>query len=136
MATFDHPTNPPIPGPRHPACGLDHLDRAIPGPRHPAWCDSLHCERTETDIRHSSAPVRWETCDARFTLTLLRSDELAFPETWGGAPELRLEVDCRTLVGEPVTVHLPMPELRGTVARLAEQLRRGELGAAELAGVA
>jgi hypothetical protein len=95
---------------------------AAPLPPCPGWCDPQLCERTESDVNHTSRQVVWEGCDARVTLTLVRADEFGFAHEWGGDPELALSVESKTVQCEPVTVYLGVDELPGLIGELIEQL--------------
>jgi hypothetical protein len=90
----------------------------VPAPRHPDWCDPHCCERTESDVNHTSRPVELATCDARFSLALVRADEDDFPAQRSAPPELALTVEPTTVVGDPVLVYLGADELPGLIDAL------------------
>jgi hypothetical protein len=96
----------------------------VPAPRHPDWCSPTHCERTGGDVNHTSRPVVWEGCDARFTLGLVRAEEDDFPAQRCGPPELALTVESATVAGAPVGVYLGVDELPGLIAELSAHYHR------------
>jgi hypothetical protein len=96
----------------------------VPAPRHPDWCSPSHCERTESDVNHTSRPVELATCDARFSLALVRAEEDDFPAQRSEAPELALTVEPTTVVGDPVLVYLGADELPGLIDALTAHHHR------------
>jgi hypothetical protein len=96
-----------------------------PAPTHPDWCDPRCCERTESDVNHTSRAVELETRDARFSLALVRAEEDDFPAQRNAPPELALTVEPATVVGDPVLVYLGADELPGLIEALTAQLARG-----------
>ncbi|HEX2297699.1 MAG TPA: hypothetical protein VHH34_04135 [Pseudonocardiaceae bacterium] len=56
----------------------------------PPWCDPRFCEVTEGDVAHCSTPVLVDTVSAVYRVSLIRYDELAFPDEWDRPPSLRL----------------------------------------------